>query len=354
MPDVLLLHSQGQYATALADAIRDLDSAYDVDVVVDAPVRDRVRHLASTEYDVVQADECMVNGVLAAGKRLLSDARLVVTIRGWADYCNSHGQYGAVRDASIRLRTAGVLRATDRVLFVSEISREKLGERYAVGPSDVVGRPIDVSAFRDADRTRTDGFDVVTVTNFRYAEKRDGVLTVLDGLEPLFDRYDSLRYAVAGGGRHLNDVREFLDSYPHRDRVDLLGYREDVPNVLAGADLFAYVSYLDAYPTVVLEAQAAGLPVVGGDAVGVPEVVGDGGHVCPATSEGVAAAVERVLTDAEFREALADRSVEKMRTYNEDCARRHVAAWDAALGRESSGERRRRPLRGSAGARDSP
>jgi len=333
MRSVLLLHTNREYATSLARAVEALDREYAVEVVAREPLGDRLSHVFDRGYDLVQTDELMVNGVLACGASIVSGTPFVASIRGWADYTNAHGQYGRLRDASIRLRSRAVLRRATHVNFLSRRARDTFTERYPVADSSVIGRPIAIDHYRSGTAQDNDTFDLLTVTNLRYEEKFRGVRTVLRGLADRFDRDDDLRYAVAGGGDYLPELRAFLAEYRHADRVDVLGFRDDVPDLLAGADAFVYVSFLDAYPTTVLEAQAAGLPVVAGDASGVPEAVGDAGVVCPATPEGIRDAVDRVVTDDAHREALAARSVEKMDAYNERCARRHVAVWDRVLDR---------------------
>lgn len=337
MPKVLLLHTNREYATTLASAVESLDAGYEIDVVSREPIRDRVAALSEREYDLVQADELLVNGVLACGASIFPGTPFVVSVRGWADYTNAHDQYGRFRDASIWLRTTTVLRRASSVIFLSERTRREFEDRYHVDDAAVIGRPIDIDHYRGGTDRRSDAlsddetFDLLTVTNLRYEEKFEGVKTVLDGLEQLFERHDELRYAIAGGGEYQRDLERFCNEYSFGDRVEVLGYWEDVPGLLRAADAFVYVSFLDAYPTVVLEAQAAGLPVVAGDAVGVPASLGDAGILCPPTPDGVKDAVGRLLTDDELRAELAIKSDEKMATYNERCAERHAAVWDSVL-----------------------
>jgi glycosyltransferase involved in cell wall biosynthesis len=329
---VLLLHTNTEYATTLDKTVTSLDTEYETTVVSRVPISERLSHVLSSRYDLIQVDELMVNGVLAWGASVVPGTPFVASIRGWADYTNAHGQYGRLKNASIRLRSRAVLRRAAHVIFLSRRTRDAFTGRYPVVDSSVIGRPIRIDHYAGGTARDGDTFDLLTVTNLRYEEKFRGVTTVLEGLRGAFDRHENLRYVVAGDGDYLSELREFLADYPHADRVELLGFRDDVPDLLAGADAFVYVSFLDSLSTTVLEAQAAGLPVIAGDASGVPEAVGDAGVVRPATPEGIHDAVDQVVTDDEHRESLAARSTEKMAAYNERCARRHVEVWDRVLG----------------------
>lgn len=331
MPSVLLLHTNTEYAVSLADTIESVEPEYDVTVVSREPMTTRLSHLVFEGYDLVQTDELLVNGVLAAITSFVSGTPLVTSVRGWADYTNAHGEYGPVRDTTIRLRTKFVLRQSSAVIYLSERTRVEFEEHYTVNDGSVIGRPIDIEHYSRGESSDSATFGLLTITNLRYEGKYQGVIDILEGLKSIFSRHDELQYTVAGAGRYLEPLQEYVESYPYSDRVKILGYRDDVPELLADADAFVYVSYLDAYPTVVLEAQAAGLPVIGGDAVGVPAVVGDAGVVCETTPEELAEAIDRVLTDDAFREELANRSEAKMETYNEDSARQHAAIWDRIL-----------------------
>jgi glycosyltransferase involved in cell wall biosynthesis len=89
--------------------------------------------------------------------------------------------------------------------------------------------------------------------------------------------------------------------------VRLAGVRDDVPELLATADLFVLSSRSEGLPLSILEAMAAGLPVVASSVGGVPEVVVDGetGYlVPPGDPRSLAGAIERLLDDSALRRRL--------------------------------------------------
>jgi glycosyltransferase involved in cell wall biosynthesis len=330
MPRIALLHAQRDFAQALASTVEQIDPTYQVEVLSQSQtIHSRVHRVLTGHYDLIQADEMLRNGVLGVIKKLRHDTPLVICLRGWDDYTNAHGQYGRLKHHSIRLRGKLVFKHADCALFLSYVCREAMRRHYTFESNRVVGRPFDIARFRDFDSPSDvdDTMQILTVTNFRYRQKARGVITILDALRPIFDRNEHIRYAIAGDGREFDTVAEYVESYPHNDRVDLLGYRNDIPHLLFHADLFVYVSYLDALPMAVLEAQAAGLPVVCGATSGVPEAVGTAGCMCSPTPEGIETTVNRLLSNSNELSNLADASREKMTDYNKQAARQYLDCW---------------------------
>lgn len=151
----------------------------------------------------------------------------------------------------------------------------------------VVPIPITTDAFRTGSAAAARaafGIDtervLLTVTNLTFRAKYDGVRTILSEVLPLLRADDELSYVVAGGGQYherlVADLDDRIDDPAIRRRVHALGHVETVADLYALADVFAYVSDLDGYPNVVLEAQTAGLPVVANDAYGMRDQIADG------------------------------------------------------------------------------
>ncbi len=92
-------------------------------------------------------------------------------------------------------------------------------------------------------------------------------------------------------------------------RLKRLGYREDIPAILAAADLFALPSHFEGLPMSIVEAMLVGLPVVASDLRGVREQVVDGetGLLFPARDvASLTAALHRLVTDPERRRAMGE------------------------------------------------
>ncbi len=106
------------------------------------------------------------------------------------------------------------------------------------------------------------------------------------------------RLLIAGQGSLEAELRGLAQALGLGDRVRFLGLRRDIPALMNAADAFALSSAWEGMPMVLLEAQAAGLPVVATDVGGVGEVVRPGASgflVPPGDPEGLAAAMAAVM-----------------------------------------------------------
>jgi N-acetyl-alpha-D-glucosaminyl L-malate synthase BshA len=95
------------------------------------------------------------------------------------------------------------------------------------------------------------------------------------------------------------------------DRVFFLGQIESVAPLLAGADVFLLPSTNESFGLSALEALASGVPVIGTDAGGLPEVVrhGETGFLCPVGDvEAMSEAAVRLLEDRDLWQTMSERA----------------------------------------------
>jgi glycosyltransferase involved in cell wall biosynthesis len=112
------------------------------------------------------------------------------------------------------------------------------------------------------------------------------------------------RLIIAGDGALRADLEAAIRQHGLAGRVDLLGARDDVPDILHDADVFVMTSRWEGLPLAIIEAMMSGLPVVATAVGGVPEEVVDGETgllVPPGEPEALARAVQRFLDDPQLR-----------------------------------------------------
>jgi glycosyltransferase involved in cell wall biosynthesis len=118
------------------------------------------------------------------------------------------------------------------------------------------------------------------------------------------------------GGAYEHELRAEADRLGVSGRVLFAGYREDVPALLAGCDVFCLPSFAEGLPLVVLEAMAQGKPVVATAVGGTPELVVDGETgvlVPPGDVEALRRALAGVLADPERARAMGEAGRRRVR-----------------------------------------
>jgi Glycosyltransferase len=108
---------------------------------------------------------------------------------------------------------------------------------------------------------------------------------------------------LVGGGELENAVREQVAGLGLQERVRFLGVRADVADILRASDVFVLSSRVEGNPMSVMEAMAAGLPVVSTAVGGVPELVREGvtGLLVPSEDAGALAHAMHALVDDPVR-----------------------------------------------------
>ncbi len=136
------------------------------------------------------------------------------------------------------------------------------------------------------------------------ADHKDHI-TFLRTAKLFLDRGERGCFVIIGEGPERESVEEELQRLGLEDHVRLLGFRNDVPELLSGMDVFLMSSKTEGLGTSILDAMAASVPVVCTDAGGIPELVQNGknGILChvedpQCLSEGLS----KLLHDRDLRE----------------------------------------------------
>ena len=112
-----------------------------------------------------------------------------------------------------------------------------------------------------------------------------------------------IHYYIAG----IGNKEEYLKKLANELNVHLLEYREDIPELLMSADLFAFPSYREGLSVALMEAMAAGLPCVVSNIRGNVDLIENskGGFLFDPRNEADAKlAIERLIIDSEKREKM--------------------------------------------------
>lgn len=146
-------------------------------------------------------------------------------------------------------------------------------------------------------------------------QPRKNLPRLVEAFAQLAPRYPELTLAIAGRvGWREEELHRRLDASGLRQRVALVGAvgQQDLVALYRGARVMVYPSLYEGFGLPPLEAMACGTPVVASNTTSLPEVVGDAGLlVDPTSSEGIAAAIARVLDDPDLAADLSARGLQR-------------------------------------------
>lgn len=174
-----------------------------------------------------------------------------------------------------------------RVTTVSDYVRNILIERGAkpefiatVYSPIPLPPPVEQSSLRDELNIPKDALVIGCVAVMR---EKKGHKTLIHAVQNILKRTDVYLVLVGNGEPLLSQLKQYVQDLNLQTRVIFTGRRNDIPNVLAGFDIFALATEQEASGTVYVEASAAGLPVVGTNVGGVSEMFEDsvGGFLIP-------------------------------------------------------------------------
>ncbi len=140
--------------------------------------------------------------------------------------------------------------------------------------------------------------------------KRKGAYDLVEAVSRLTAEFPDMKLLMGGDGE-VEQVREHVQRLGLEKRVELLGWVTGVDKeaLLRRASVYLLPSYNEGLPMSVLEAMAAGLPIVSTPVGGIPEAVADGveGYlVQPGDVDGIAAALARLLGDTDLRRRMGE------------------------------------------------
>jgi len=239
---------------ALAVTLRDLDECV---VYVQCPLSARAalrarrgpqqRVVLAVHFRISQSDEWVDKG------QIRRDGRLFRAVRGYEK---------------------DVISQVDRIVYVSRWGRDALLDWFpqaAAVPSAVIGNF--VAALPVVPRSSQPAADLVTVGNLEGIKNHAYLFRVLAEAKRAGRVYT---LDVFGEGPRRRHLERLISDLGLERQVRMHGFRSDVRTLLPGYRAYLHASASESLPLAVIEAMAAGLPVLAGATGGIPELFDDG------------------------------------------------------------------------------
>jgi len=282
------------------------------------------RIISSGNIDVVNAQHFMPAIYAYYGCRVAARKALVFT---------AHSRW-EIEDTPLKWRVAGgyLLRrigasvgvAPDVSSAIQSIFKTTASQTVTIENGvdiDLFAREKDVRGLRSslglADGDRVIGI----VANLKKVKNH---LFLLQAFAKVAEEYEKVKLLVIGQGfagesdNTENDLRLFVDNHRLAARVSFLGYRTDIPELLKVMDVYCLTSLREGLPIGLIEAMAAGLPVVGTKVEGIRDVITpnvDGILVELGEVTALKDALVRLIKDPQLRQRLgkagADKAVQR-------------------------------------------
>jgi glycosyltransferase, family 1 len=196
----------------------------------------------------------------------------------WDGYMN-HARFGGKILAPIMyLKTRYTIKKAPNVLYVTE---KFLQKRYPnsnnnIGCSDVVIEEISKSYIdekkKQLEKTNCKELKIVTVASVQLKYK--GQEYVMKAISDLKEDGLDIKYYLIGGGNNER-LKEFVKKYNIEDNVIFKGSfpHNEIPKLLSEMDLYVQPSLQEGLPRAMIEAMSVGMPIIGSNAGGIPELI---------------------------------------------------------------------------------
>jgi glycosyltransferase involved in cell wall biosynthesis len=247
----------------------------------------------------------------------------------------------------LRLTVRHSVRRAARILTLSEHTRRDMIETYGTSPERITAIPLAAPSYFG----RVQEEKELQRVRHIYGIEGDYILCVSSiqprkNLPRLVRAYASLRnkrgpgklpkLVLVGKCAWLYDeTLRSIEEGKMKDSVILTGYvpQSDLPALYSGSVCFVYPSYFEGFGLPPLEAMKCGTPVIAGNRTSLPEVVGDAGIlVDPFDVSAIAAAIERIVDDSDFRHQLSVRGLARSRIFDwRETARRTLNVYEQVV-----------------------
>ena len=215
-------------------------------------------------------------------------------------------------------RIVAISESVQKVLIENGISREKINIIYSC-----------------INRNKFDTLDRDPTIRAKWNIPQDSILT---GMFAAFDKYKDyptflkaaslalrerkdLFFLAVGEGELKNAMQELAKELNISDRVIFTGFQQEVGKILNSLDIFVLASKKEGLGTSILEAMAAGVPVIATASGGIPELIKDGENgllVPPSNPEKLKDAILKLANSPELRFRMAERGKSEAQKFDKE------------------------------------
>ena len=200
-------------------------------------------------------------------------------------------------------------------------SGKKIFLVHGAGVNVGVRVEIDKAAKRREIGIPEDGFVIVSAGELNKNKNTEVIVRALKRFKG-----QNVHYIACGVGPEENKLRTLAKSLGVEKQFHLLGYRTDMPEVMAASDVFTMMSFREGLPRAILEAMDLGLPCVGSNTRGIRDLIEEkGGFICnPNDPSAFASAFQKLMIDPELRKQMGEYNRGKVKNYSSEIVKKEL------------------------------
>jgi len=184
---------------------------------------------------------------------------------------------------------------------------------------DIVGLEQRIASIDRSEKRKELGISEQSTVLITVAEliPRKNHIQVLKALSKL--NKTNFHYLIVGNGESEQQLEKAVNELMLQDKVSFLGFRRDVPELMASSDIFILTSRHEGLTRAIMEAMAVGLPIIATDVRGNRDLVksGENGYLVSLDdAEQTAIAIERLINSRNLRCSMGEKSKELVKQYD--------------------------------------
>lgn len=202
------------------------------------------------------------------------------------------------------------------VAISNEIKKEAV-QLYKLSNDEVemIVNPVDYVSFSKVEKKNHEG--VVYVNVARFDEVKNQIF-MIKAFAKAYRSNSQIRLVLAGEGKLMEEAKQLSRSLGIDNAVRFMGNVDNVPELFSICDVFVLPSLTEGLPVSMLEAEAAGLPIIASRVGGIPDIFNNNGYLIEVNDENALINSILMLTNPEIRVEKSRNSKEIAKKYSAD------------------------------------
>ncbi|MDM8527691.1 glycosyltransferase family 4 protein [Anaerolineales bacterium HSG24] len=276
-----------------------------INLIIDSrAVKECIKLIRQLKPDVIHAHSSKA-GLVARLAAKATDTPIVFTAHGWGFKPGVPPIRRGVVWTTELLTTPLITKIVCPSLY-----DKRLAEQYLVGNKNrLVTIPYGLPPTAPSASPTQEPINIIMTARFHEPKEQRVLLRAFAKIQPV-----TAKLILVGGGDELSLSQDLASELGITDKVEFLGDRTDVPDLLAQSQIFVLLSRYECLPISILEAMRAGLPVIGSNVGGVSEEIEHGvtGFLTPRSDvETVAGALNILIAHPDLRQKMGQAGQQK-------------------------------------------